>query len=555
MGSSNAMLGQLRALWGRLGRTQRMALVGVAGGALVFGFIFLNMGRTQTFVTAFTNLDPKDSAAVVEQLKADGIAYQTSADGSTVKVPAEKLADARLKMAAKGLPAGGAVGFELFDKTSFGVTDFVQHVNYQRALEGELSRTINTLAQVEGSRVHIVVPKQELFVSQQKPATASVVLRLRSGRSLNEGDLKGIAHMIARSVEGLDEQNITILDAAGKLLYDGGSRDSSAGLSATQLEMQRAVEQGIEQQLQSLLDRVAGPSRAAVRVRADMDFAQSERLQETYTPGGPNNQGVPRSSASTQETYTGQPGTGGQPGTAANLPGTRAGAVAAGSGASQYQRTENTTNYEVNKDITKTVRGPGEIKRLSVSVLLDSSIPEQDALGLRDAVSAAAGINQQRGDQIVVTTAAFSNPQVDPIPVAKTASGGIFTYVKIAVPVLMAVVVIVIVWRMSHAAQPLSLKLRAETAQPALAAAGGGMFALAGQPGAPQIGQPAGAAGALDGPRGDTKALAEPAKSETPEQVRRRNEVYERMTNLATANPEAVVEIIHSWMQQDNKPR
>lgn len=547
-------LTRLRQLWSRLGRGQQMALIGLGGGALVFAFLFLNMGSKPVYVTAFTNLDAKDSSAAVDQLTADGIAYQVTPDGSTIKVPPDKLADARLKLAAKGLPQGGAVGFELFDKTSFGVTDFVQQINYQRALEGELSRTINTLAPVEGSRVHIVVPKQELFSSQQKPATASVVLRLRPGRSLDEGTLKGVSHMVARSVQGLDEKYITILDSTGRMLFDGGSDSAGvAGLSATQMDVQQKLEKGLESQAQSLLDRIAGPSRAAVRVKADMDFSQQEELSETFSGSGPNGQPLARSSSTVSESFTGQGGSSGAvPGTAANLPGTTAGQNAAANGASQYQRTETTTNNELSKVVQRTTRAPGQLKRLSVSVVLDSSIPEADAVGLRDAVAAAVGMDQKRGDALVVTTAAFSGAGVDipPAAVAATPADAITKYASIGVPAVAAIVVLFVVWRMSRGVSPKKVK---EKNRKATAQAADGQLALAGV-------TAGGAAPALAGDEsrplleaGDKRSYLDMpwSKQENPELVRRRQEIQERMTTLATSNPEAVVEIIHSWMAQD----
>lgn len=539
MGTTPAIISQIGRLWSRLSRAQRVALIGTAGGALAFTFLFLGLGRQQTFVTAFTNLDARDSAAIVEQLKANKIPYQVSADGSTIKVPPRNLADARLKLAAKGLPAGGQVGFELFDKTSFGVTDFVQHLNYQRALEGELARTIGTLEQVEAARVHIVVPKEELFRSQQKPATASVVLRLRPGRTLDENALRGIAYLVARSVEGLETKNITVLDASGRILYDGNRAEPGTMLSATQLEMQQKVEKGIEEQVQSLLDRVAGPGRAAVRVRAELDFSQREQTAETYTPGGPNNAGVPRSTSTVKETFRGNAGSGGQPGTATNVPNPNLTGPLTTGGISDYTRDETTTNYEVSRNVERRVIGPGEIKRLSVSVVLDSSIPEQDALGLRDAVAAAAGINPQRGDQLVVTTAAFTGGHGVEAPLTKAGPEGLVTYAKVAVPLLAALLVLFVVWRMSRSVTPAPLGASAATVQPVLT----GAAAAALTPGPSHTGVAGGEA---------PVALPEPSRRfETPEQARRRAEIQERMTNLALANPEAVVEIIHSWMAQD----
>jgi flagellar M-ring protein FliF len=547
MGSIAPLIAQVRTLWGRLSRSQQLALIGVAGGALVFAFIFMKMaGGPGAYVTAFTNLDPKDASPATEELKAQGIPFKVENGGATITVPANRATDAKLKLSAKGLPQGGQVGFELFDKTSFGVTDFVQHLNYQRALEGELSRTINTLTQVEGSRVHIVVPKEELFASQQKPATASVVLRLRSGRPLDDNALKGIAYMVARSVEGLEEKNITILDSSGRMLYDGGSAAGSGiGLSATQLDLQKTVEKNVETEVQSLLERVAGSNRAAVRVNAEMDFSQQESLSKTYTPGGANNQGVPRSQSSVQETYNGGAAGGAQPGTATNIQPTRPNAATGGAD-SQYQRTENTTNFEVSENTQKTTKAPATLKRLSVSVLLDSSIPETDAAGLRDAIAAAAGIDQQRGDQLVVTTAAFNQDgNADAIPLRR---GGILdliaSYGKIVAPLLAAILVLLVVWRMSRSVTP--KPARARIIEPKLAAAG----AL----GAPSTRE------WISAPDQTALLGSEPGEyllpqgpQQTPEEIRRRTEIQERMVGLAKANPDAIGEIIHTWISQDEK--
>jgi flagellar M-ring protein FliF len=545
MASVTQMTASLRQLWARLSRTQQMALIGIAGGALVFAFIFFKLGGAQpAYVTAFTNLDPKDSAAVVEQLKADGIPSEVTPDGSTVKVPSNRLADARLRLAAKGLPQGGSVGFELFDKTSFGVTDFVQHLNYQRALEGELSRTINTLDQVESSRVHIVVPKQELFTSQQKPATASVVLHLRPGRTLDEGSLRGLSHMVARSVEGLEQKNITIVDAGtGRMLFDGGSADTGAGLTATQLDVQKKVEQDIQAQVQAMLDRVAGSQRNVVSVKADMDFSQQETLAETYTPGGANNQGVPRSSSTVQESFNGTGQAGAQPGAAANVPPTRAGVAGAGTN-SQYERSETTTNFEVSKNTQKTVRGPGEIKRLSVSVMLDSSISPDDAAGLRDAIGAAAGLNQERGDQLVIATAAFSGNGLETLqPATPALADAIARYAKIGVPVAVALLVLFIVWRMSRSVAP--RRATAFTLPPPALPAGTPGFAY-------DLAGPEDVTVSIQRPAPPVEALPPP---ETPEQVRRRQQIQDRMTALVSSNPDAAAEIIQTWIRQDERKK
>jgi flagellar M-ring protein FliF len=533
---------QIKRLWRRLSRMQQVALVAVGVGAVVFVFLMLRMNGSPPYAVAFTNLDPKDAAAAGDALKAAGIPYQVTPDGSTIKVPEDKLATARLKLAAKGLPQGGSVGFELFDKTSFGITDFEQNVNYQRALQGELERTIDTLQQVAASKVNIVLPKQALFVSQQKPATASVLLQFRPGQSLDAASLKGLAHLVARSVEGLDEKNITILDSTGKLLYDGGQAEGAvAGLSTTQLELEQKVEDGIAGNVQSMLDRVVGPNKSAVRVHADLDFSQTETTSQTFNPADVNkNTGIPRSSQSTTETYNGPGQAGLQNGTTPNLPPPAATTPVAGQ-PYQYSRTDTTTNYEIDNTTSKTTTVPGQVKRLSVSVLLDSSISDQDAQGLRDAIAAAAGIDQRRGDQLVVTTASFA-PQQNLLPAKKQGLfGDLGQYLKIAMPLLAALLVLIVIWRLSRSAQPRRLPEARIAPQPALPA--GQAQAAYAWAVAAQDREALGGAGA-------GRALEE-GSPEALEAARRRQEIIDRMTSLANAKPEAIAEILHGWMAAD----
>lgn len=545
MGSFTQATAHVRRLWSRLSRMQQMALIAIVAGAVVFGFLLLRMGGPQPYAVAFTNLDPKDAAASGDALKSAAIPYQVTPDGTTIKVPSSRLADARLKLASKGLPQGGAVGFELFDKTSFGITDFVQNVNYQRSLEGELQRTIDTLSAVSGSKINIVVPKQALFVTQQKPATASILLEFRPGQTLDAQALKGLSHLVARSVEGLDEKDITILDTSGKLLYDGNQgTDTLAGLSSTQLELQQKVEGSVAASVQTMLDQVVGPNKSAVRVQAQLDSSQNEQTSQTFTPSNTdvnNPNGLARSSSKVTENYNGSGPNGQQNGASPNLPPPSAGTPAAGQ-PYQYARNENTTNYELNSTTDKKTVPPGSVKRLSVSVLIDSSISDKDAQALQNAISAAAGIDTTRGDQLVVTTAAFSTQVNQTIPVAKPGPfDSLLRYAKVGVPLLAALIVLFIVWRLSRSAAPRRLPQTLVMAQPALTS-GSAQAAYAWTAMAGADGEALGAA-----QRGN--ALEEPSP-ESVEAGRRRQEITDRMTNLAKANPDAIAEIIHGWMAE-----
>ncbi len=323
------------------------------------------------------------------------------------------------------MPLGSGVGFEIFDKTSFGVTDFTQQVNYQRALEGELARTISHLSDVQQAQVHLVLPKEELYSSHEKAATASVVLDLRPNAQLKAEQVRGVVFLVSASVEGLDPKNVTLLDNHGNILSDiirdDLMDDSAAGgpdapltgsrllkQTNSQLEVQHRFEHELERRVAGMLDRVLGPNRAAVRVTAELKFDQVEENSETYEPVA-NNQGIARSSQRKVESFTGT-GTlpGGVPGVESNIPGYQASYATAGN--SSYTKNEETANYEVNKKVSKVVEAPGAVKRLSVAVMVDSLQPQQ-VESIQNAVKVAAGLDMARGDQVAVENISFDTSE------------------------------------------------------------------------------------------------------------------------------------------------
>ncbi len=509
---------RVKALWNGLPPAYRAIVVVIAAVGLVVATYMVVSSPGPRYTVAFTQLDPSDSAAVVKELDAQKIPYQLQGGGTTILVSSGDVARARLMLASKGLPAGGTVGYELFDKTNFGVTDFVQHVNYQRALEGEIERSINLLDAVQSSKVNIVVPREALFQSDQKPATASVVLRLRAGRTLDQSRLRGIAHLVARSVEGLDEKNVTVVDTSGQMLYDGGQ---TFGGNGTQLALQRDYEQNLETKLQQQLDTVLGPGKSAVTVAAALDFTQVEQNAETYQPVQGSQGGVVLSQQQTQETFNGTGGTnGGVPGSGSNIP-PIASPVAGSTGPSSYQRTETTTNYDVSKVSQKTVDPPGRLKRLSVSVVLDSSVPQQQAQALQQSLAAAAGIDPDRGDVLTVTTQPFVKQQ------AVTAGGRglpIMDFVKLGVPLLAAVLALFF----------LGVLYRNLVRHPALALPQ--RIVVAASPDTPAL---------QHGERA--------AEIEEPRRPDRREMIERRVLTLAKNSPESVAEIVQSWLVEERK--
>jgi flagellar M-ring protein FliF len=427
----NQLFDQIRSAWQRFSITQRVIVVAVPL-ALIAGLAYLLvMGAQPRYRTLYANLSAKDAGVLVEKLKAGNVPYRIGGDGKALEVPEDQLYETRLNLASQNLPLGGGVGFEVFDKNSFGVTDFTQQVNYQRALEGELSRTISHLSEVEAARVHLVLPKPELYSSREKAATASVVVDLRDNDTLKAEQIRGIVFLVSASVEGLDPKNVTLLDSHGDILSDAirddladeameaqGGADGTAGGAVSggrmlkqtngQLEVQRRFEHEMERQVAGMLDRVLGPNRAAVRVTAELKFDQVEENSETFEPVA-NNAGLPRSTQRKVESYNGT-GTmpGGVPGTESNIPGYQAQYQTASN--SSYSKSEETVNYEMNKKEAKVVEAPGAVKRLSIAVMVDSLQPQQ-VESIRSAVIAAAGLDLSRGDQVAVENVSFDTSE------------------------------------------------------------------------------------------------------------------------------------------------
>jgi flagellar M-ring protein FliF len=340
-----------------------------------------------------------------------------------VLVPNDRVYDLRLRLASEGIPQGGGVGFEIFDKSSFGMTDFAQKVNYARALEGELTRTIRRLEGVEGARVHLVMPERRLFEEQQKPASASVVLQLSPTGRLSAKHVQGVVYLVSSSVEGLTPDRVTVVDTRGNVLYQAAGDESSL-LAANQIEYKKAYEKDVELRVREMLEKVLGTGAAVVQISAHFDFDRVEETSESYNPEAT----AVRSEQRTTETSTGA-GTGGAagvPGVASNV-GTEAGGGAApaggasaGAGSSSNRESE-TINYEISKKVTRVQKSQGALKRLTVAVAVDGVyravqgkkekefIPRTpDELGkIRSLVEKAVGMDATRGDQVEVTSIPF----------------------------------------------------------------------------------------------------------------------------------------------------
>lgn len=396
-------------LWNRFSKRQRYIMLGSALAILV-AIIGLSAwyGNKPDMVPLFTNMEAKDAGEVAAKLKESKIHYevQETKQGTTILVPSKNVHDARLDLASQGLPRGNK-GFEIFDDSKLGVTEFQNKVNFLQALQGELTRTIEQIEAVEKARVHIVLPEDSLYKKNEKPATASIMLRLKPQAELSKKEIKGIVNLAANSIQGLKPENITIVDDTGKILNDPDeNEENSVGAKTmTQLDMTKKVQDNIQKSIQTLLDQSLGEGRAFARVNVELDFDDRTTDKQTFTPVV-DDSGIIRSQQDVSESYN---GTSTQPGGAAGVQSNVPGYVAQnGNANAEYSKKESTKNYEINEEKSKVVAAPGSIRRLNVAVLVNDDVNATQQDSIMRTVSSAAGINQDRGDTISVEPLPFS---------------------------------------------------------------------------------------------------------------------------------------------------
>lgn len=385
---------------------------------VLFAFLIIQ-ARMVDQQLLYANLSMSDASSVTAWLKNQKIDYSLKNGGKDIWVPADQIYQTRLDLAANGLPSGGDVGFEIFDKQNFALTDYVQKVNHTRALQGELARTITSLAPVEYTRVHLALPEKRLFKNQQKNGTASVIVTLVPGKNLDQTQVQGIIHLVAGSVTDLEPDNVKIIDSNGVVLEGQKKPAEDNLLSVDMLAFQQEVEHRMEIRAQDLLDKTMGKGNAMVRVSATLDFAKVEKTEELYDADEP----VIRSEQINQES-NGSTTTGGIPGVESNLQGNE---LDSNSTSSPGNKNSRITNYEISKTISKIVNPVGSITALSVSVLVADKI-EPDAEGnpgtasprsaeelksIENMVSSAIGLVAERGDIINVLSMPFVGPKTN----------------------------------------------------------------------------------------------------------------------------------------------
>lgn len=413
------------------------ALVAVMAAAFLYS-------RAPDYGVLYTNLSDRDGGAIITSLQQMNIPYKFAAGGGALMVPASKVPEARLKLAQQGLPKGGTVGFELMDNQKFGTSQFAEQINYQRALEGELSRSINAIGSVESSRVHLALPKPTLFVRDQKKPSASVVLSLHRGRSIDEAQVSAIVHLVSSSVPELSPKAVTVVDQAGNLL-SGPTASGNRGLDGSQLKYVQEIEQSTSRRIEAILQPILGPGNAQAQVTADIDYSTVEKTDETYRPNQDGSAAV-RSQQSSESGQLGSAAVGGVPGALSNQPPLNATAplitstqrpgqkVATPPPMNEVQpraqvtngRRDTTTNYEVDRSIRHTQQGAGGIRRLSVAVVVNyrktgSADAAPQALSaaeleqVNNLVKEAMGFSRERGDSLSVANSPFAQPAVETV--------------------------------------------------------------------------------------------------------------------------------------------
>ncbi len=389
----------------------------------------------------FSNYSDRDGGAIVTQLQQMNVPYKFAEGGGAILVPANQVHDARLRIAAQGLPKGGNVGFELMENQKLGVSQFLEQVNFQRALEGELARSIQSISAVESARVHLALPKASVFVREQQKPTASVMLNLHAGRSLSEQQISAIVHLVASSVPELPPGNISVVDQNGNLLSDASKSARTTGLDPEQLKYVQAVQQNIVKRVESIITPIVGANNVRAEATADIDFSNSEQAAETFKPNSPPNQSSIRSQQTSEAAAAGNAANGGVPGALSNQPGPNStapivapapasattgpapapGTPAAAAAALPRGQKESTVNYEVDKTVRYVQQPMGGLKRLSVAVVVNykqvtdkagkvtsTALTEAERTQISDLVKEAMGFNKDRGDTLNVVNSPFA---------------------------------------------------------------------------------------------------------------------------------------------------
>lgn len=456
-------LERVRAWWQAATPLARASVV-TGLTVLVLGAGYLLMGPERLdLVPLYTRMEPSDAQAIVERLEQSKVPHRLSSDGTRVDVPRDQVASLRLSMASEGLPRGGGVGFELFDRNDLMMTDFTQRVNYRRALQGELARTISQMPEVESARVHLAIPENSLFTRNRTEPSASVYLRLMPGRTVSAKQAQGIVHMVSSSVENLPPGKVAVLDGSGRLL---GPAPDTDGLGATSraLGLAQDFERHMERRIVELLEPVVGLGNVVSRVNAKLDLSRVEETAEDYDP---DNATLRSERTLEEKTSQQRRDRGGLAGTPGNLPQRPddGGATTPGSESNSDRKTVE-SDYAVPRTVRKIQRPMGEVQRLSIAVLIDRALPasggdaeegldapeESDGLApsapalseeaLAEVIKKAVGFDPERGDQLEVVFAPFTRPDEGPGTVSQVQAAVVTPWMTVVAALLIAALLV-----------------------------------------------------------------------------------------------------------------
>lgn len=449
--ASPSLLDKLRA-------QPKLPLIVGAAALVAIAIAFALYSRAPDYKVLYTNVSDRDGGAIIASLAQMNVPYKFAEGGSAILVPAERVPEIRLKLASQGLPKSGGVGFELMDNQKFGTSQFAEQVNYQRALEGELARSIESIGTIESARVHLAMPKPSLFVREQKKPSASVVLTLHRGRSIDEGAVSAIVHMVSSSVPELDPKSVTVVDQRGNLL--SAANAGARGLDVSQLKYTQEIEQGYIRRIEAILQPILGTGNVRAQVAADIDFSVVEHTDEKYRPNTDPANAAMRSQQSSESNQLGGTPPGGVPGALSNQPplapnapvttapnappgapqtpaqlaaaqaaqraGTATTTTTAAATGPSSSRKDTTTNYELDRSIRHVQQGAGGVRRLSVAVVVNNRTGDDKGASralttaeldqIRNLAKEAVGFSQDRGDSLNVVNSAFADEREKEAP-------------------------------------------------------------------------------------------------------------------------------------------
>lgn len=530
--------------------TVRLAIMGVVFVALALFFIFMTSRLTGTNMDLlFSNLDSADSNQIIAQLQQQSVRYEIKNNGAQIFVPADKVGSTRIALASQGLPGGGTVGYEIFDDASaLGTTNFMQNISLVRALEGELARTIRSLKSVHSARVHLVMPKRQLFSRDKQSATASVILKMRGSGKLNNDRVAAIQHIIASAVPDLDPARVSIVDDKGNLLARGDDTDSESVRSNSLIERKIALETRLTRQLTDLLTKSVGPGKVHIRIDAELDFDRISTTEETFNPDGQ----VVRSTRTIDENQSSEELENQTVTVQTNLPDGAQDSQGGPRASSREGKTDEQVNFEISKKITNFAREIGTIKRLSVAVLIDGTMVENadgdleykdrttaEIDNLAKLVSSAIGFNEDRGDILEVINMQFADQHLEvEIPLDLFFGLQKNDLLRIAEYIVLSIVAILVILLVVR-----PLVSRAFEALPAVAAAAEQKLLEEAAIAAPAIAAPEGPPDGID----EFEELIDIDRVEG----RVKASSVKKVGEIVEKHPEEALSIIRNWMYQE----